>query len=204
MLVPLSACARRLSEILKRLNAGKSLSSGDQAFCQRLIEANAPGRPRQGADAYKLPVYSSMQECAGATPIPLSLLKQAKRSGCAAFKWNRVDLAEFLKWLFSEQGQNAGGEASGKDWSNELKMWLAKRAKIAHDRDARLTLSIDQARHDINAGSAFYFAHWDRMTDELPAVLKGLDAVAIRERFRSEGEKFKADLRVHFTKTINE
>jgi hypothetical protein len=180
MILPLSACARRVSAILKRLGAGKSVSAADQAFAEILIEANSPrdpGRPRN--EITKLPQYATLQECSGATGIPLPILKAAKKAGCFAGKHGRVDLAAFLRWAFS--GDSVSED--GIDWGNELRKWLAKRARLVHDREARLTIAVSEANDGIKAGVAFLKdEHYRIFTIELPAVLKGQNEIAIRER----------------------
>lgn len=44
--------------------------------------------------------YDSLGACASATGIPVTLLKQAKRQGCAGFRGGRVYLAPVIRWAF--------------------------------------------------------------------------------------------------------
>ncbi|MCP5524094.1 MAG: hypothetical protein H7A46_21360 [Verrucomicrobiales bacterium] len=44
--------------------------------------------------------YDSLASCANGTGIPMTALKHAKRSGCAAFRGSRVYLEPLLRWLF--------------------------------------------------------------------------------------------------------
>jgi hypothetical protein len=44
--------------------------------------------------------YDSIGACASATAIPITVLKHAKRQGCAAFRGSRVYLAPLIRWLF--------------------------------------------------------------------------------------------------------
>jgi len=46
-------------------------------------------------------VYDSIASCAGATSIPVTAMKHAKRNGCKAFRGSRVYLAPLLRWLHS-------------------------------------------------------------------------------------------------------
>ena len=41
-----------------------------------------------------------MASCSAGTGIPVTALKHAKRSGCAAFRGSRACLASLLRWLF--------------------------------------------------------------------------------------------------------
>ena len=44
--------------------------------------------------------YDSLASCSNGTGIPMTALKHAKRSGCAAFRGSRVYLEPLLRWLF--------------------------------------------------------------------------------------------------------
>lgn len=55
-----------------------------------------------------LPVFDSISACSGATGIPASVIKKAKRAGCRAFNSSRVDLAELLRFLFASDDPTAG------------------------------------------------------------------------------------------------
>lgn len=171
--------ARRIGDLIKRTRAGKPLTAADQAFVGRLTEAPAA-----------LPTYASSADCSGQTKIPISFLKQARRQGCPAFHAsNRVDLAVLIVWMFRP---DAGEADDGTDWSNELKKWLAKRAKIAHDRDAKLVLPLDQAEAEIQTGLGILFGQLDVIfCNELPAAIRGLDAPAIRTRVAADIERLK-------------
>lgn len=51
-----------------------------------------------------LPVYDSIAQAAGATGIPIRVFQSAKKNGCvAAFRSNRVFLAEFITWFFNHE-----------------------------------------------------------------------------------------------------
>jgi len=194
-----TAALARATGILRRQKEGKRIAPADLAFCQRIAEANAPGRPRE--TAARLPVYSSMAECSGATGIPLTLLKQAKRTGCEAFQWNRVDLAKFLSWVFGHDNESE----DGMDWGNELKKWLAKRAKLAHDRDNGALMPVDQVAREVRASVTVVFADLDRVfTGTLPPVLKGLGEVDIRTRCGTEIERVKETMRARLLALMEE
>jgi hypothetical protein len=53
-----------------------------------------------------LPVYDSLEQCAGATGIPIGVLKSAKRKGSTAFRSNRVHLEALLRFLFDPKNGN--------------------------------------------------------------------------------------------------
>ena len=62
-----------------------------------------------------LPVFDSISACSGATGIPASAIKKAKRAGCRAFVSSRVHLGELLKFLFATDDL-----ANGTNWRERL------------------------------------------------------------------------------------
>lgn len=123
-----------------------------------------------------LPTYDSITQCSGATGIPEAILKHAKKSGCPAFKSNRVYLEPLLRWLFSR------GHAEGKtNWGEEFKKWRAK---------------IEQTRYEQRAGELVVKANVDKvvrkvlastftileqiLVNEYPVAVAGLDVAEAR------------------------
>ena len=49
--------------------------------------------------------YDSLGSCAAGTGIPVTMIKQAKRAGCSAFRGSRVYLAPLLRWIFDQAGK---------------------------------------------------------------------------------------------------
>ena len=85
--------------LLKRLAQGKTITAAQQEFLDSQSE-----QPKQSAEPQpSLPIYDSMQQCSAATFIPLSVLKNAKRRGCDAFRANRVYLGLLLRWIFTAE-----------------------------------------------------------------------------------------------------
>ena len=135
------------------------------------------GRPRSEAKA--LPIYESQGECAGQTGIPISIIRQARREGCQAFRsGNRVELGELLKWLFAEDRA-----ASATNWGLKLDEYRAKREEIKLKKEQSTALDADEVRDAVAAGVAMLFAEQERLfLTELPPALKGMDEVTIRAR----------------------
>jgi hypothetical protein len=197
MIADIIAIARRLAGMIKRLQRRQALSVADREYASRLIAATAPapaGRPRE--EIARLPIYDSMHACAGATGIPLAFLRHAKKSACPAFTSNRVHLAELLRWMFAKSA--ACPDAEGIDWSDELKKWLAKRAKIQHDRDAETIIDAGTARADIQLGIAVLFGGLDRIAADAPPILKGLTEREIHTRLLAYIEDIKDRSRTKF------
>lgn len=127
----------------------------------------------------KLPVYPSMSACAGATGIPLGIIKTAKRAGCEAFTdASRVKLEALLRWIFSDEN-----DAAAVNWSAKLDEYRAKREALKLKREEGNSLDADEVRDAVASGVATLFAENERLfVNELPPALAGLDAVTIRQR----------------------
>lgn len=132
----------------------------------------------QESAALELPEYGSMQACAGATKIPLQLIKQAKHAGCPAFHASgRVKLGLLLSWIFSTE---ANGQEPVGDWGKELKKWQAKRAKIEHDREVGELVEKVAVIEQVREWNAKARAVLQRLLEvELPARCAGQDAKEI-------------------------
>lgn len=127
----------------------------------------------------RLPLYGSMKQCSGETGIPLAILKQAKASGCPAFKSNQtVNLGDFLQWFFSRDD-----DESDIHWGNKLNEYKAKREKLKLKKDERESLDRGEVQHAIGQHLSRVFDTIRKETcNEFPARCKGLDEIAIQQR----------------------
>lgn len=73
--------------------------------------------------------YASIQQCAGATGVPASLLKATKRKGCPAFTGTRVHFDRWLKWYFN------GGMGDGENEAESIDE--AERRKAVAEADLK-------------------------------------------------------------------
>lgn len=161
------------------------------------------GRPVEGSQA--LPIYGSMNACAAATGIPLWIIKQAKDSGCEAFRYSRVDLAKLLPFLFRD-GKSEGDEldpanptAKGKGWHEVWKMWQAKREELKYQNDVKQLVKRSEIQHAVQSAIATFFGEVDRlMLNEMPPKLHGLDATQTRQKLQMALEELKERLRAAF------
>ena len=152
------------------------------------------GRPRMPAPG--LPIYDSIAACANAVGIPVPVLRKAKKSGCPAFRSNKVYLGELLPWLFAQGEDSAVG-----NWADALVEAKAKRERLKLEREKGEVIGRDLVKSAVQTGVAAVFAGLDkRFVNELPPVLKGLDELAIRDRVRASIERLKADLMKEFAK----
>lgn len=150
------------------------------------------GRPRTPVPG--LPIYDSIASCASSVGIPVPVLRKAKKSGCPAFRSNRVYLGELLPWLFAQ-----GEDAAVGNWADALVEAKAKRERLKLDREKGEVISRDLVKSAVQTGVAAVFSGLDkRFVNELPPVLKGLDELAIRDRCRGQIERMKADLMKEF------
>lgn len=136
------------------------------------------GRPQKSAP--DSPVFESMQQCYAITGIPVEVQKAAKAAGCKAFVGSRVHLYPLLQFLHSKTDELDGVD----DWGTEYKKWKSKREKIAHDKEARLTASKGEVSAALERIGSALVAGFDRIDQEMPPILKGLEEVAIHERLK--------------------
>jgi hypothetical protein len=150
-------------------------------------EIKSPGRPRTVAP--DLPIYDSIAQCAEATKIPGTLIKKAKRSGCAAFKSNRVYLAPLLEWIFA---QDTGGE----NWIDFRAKYSALNEKIDHDKKAGLLVEKEPTAKGIHAAESIFFSALERIfLSTLPPFLANLDEFKVRETIRPQLDELNKILR---------
>ena len=140
-----------------------------------------------------LPVFDSMAQCSGATGIPLSVIRNAKRSGCPGFAWHRVELAALLRWMFREDG------TADQDWSAQLVRWNAELAKLRLDRERALMVDRAEVITGLRSAMVVLFGEIDRrFLNELPPVLRGLGEVEIRAKASAAVEDLRTSLRARF------
>src|SRR5690554_4264922 len=89
-------CIQTLIEGVKRAQSGKPLTK-EQSRLMDIIVGNHD----------KLPVYGSIESASGATGIPRPIFQGAKRAGCTAFQYGRVNLGDFLKFFFQHTDEIA-------------------------------------------------------------------------------------------------
>jgi hypothetical protein len=137
-----------------------------------------------------LPQYESMGQCSAATGIPHSVLKAAKKKS-GAFKAHRIFLEPLLKWIFSK-------ESDGTDWGERFKraQALIEEHKLA-ERDHKI-LNKDDATFAASKIMALLFASLDRRSDQMPAILQGMNAPQIKEKLAQADGLLKAALRTEF------
>ena len=151
-------------------------------------------RLKQGAG---LPTYQSMAECATQTGIPRSILKEARKHSPESFRSHRIQLGALLRWIFSQNGDD-------ENWGERLKKAQALREEIRLAKDKQQALDKGEATTAIAKAVSVFFAALDRHSDEMPAILQGMDAAAIKAQLSANAEGIKTQLRSALEKLIHE
>jgi hypothetical protein len=134
-----------------------------------------------------LPIYDNMSACAASTGLPLSIIRQAKKGGCPAFRSNRVVLAKLLKWLFSNNGED-------QNWGDRLKKAQALREELRLEKDKGESLNKAEAQFAISKAMNALFDGLDRFANvEGPPDLKGMEEAACQKIILRAIEKLKED-----------
>jgi hypothetical protein len=147
-----------------------------------------------------LPIYDSLNACSGATGIPLSILKQAKKSGCDAFKSTRVDLGKLLRWLF---GKDQDGEGS-VNWGERYKRVQALRGELALDREKKESVSRGAIKDASRVIQSVMYSELDQIfCSELPADTKGCSELQIRDKNKAAIARVKQATDMKFAELEN-
>jgi hypothetical protein len=137
---------------------------------------SSAGAPRTASN--DLPIYDSIQACSNATGIPVSVLKQAKKSGCEAFRHSRVDLGRLLRWLF---GKDQDGEGS-VNWGERVKKFQALRGELAYEREKKEVISRASVQTGLAELEAIQFGQLDKfLLSEQPPAVVGKSVVQIKQ-----------------------
>ncbi len=158
---------------------------------QKATEArpNVGGRPRK--PAFEWPIYDTLGQCGAMAGVPLSILKEAKRLGCPAFRHGRIHFGEFIPWLFTTMMTD-----SSVNWSEESKKLdvLLKRVDLAEKEDR--VIDRNTVADGIAKAVGVMFGDLDRVfTSELPTRGKGMNELALRKLALGEIEKIKDSMR---------
>lgn len=149
-------------------------------------EKRGVGRPMTRTNS--IPEFSGMEQMANATGIPLALLKKAKRDGCLFVNHGRCDLVVFLRWFFSRELD----PTEDVNWANREKRAsaLIKEVKLEQARKEVVPFQ-DTLRFVSFLTSSVFFGELERLAEEFPAALKGMDEVQIGIECKSQIEKVK-------------
>lgn len=143
--------------------------------------------------------FESLQQAASYTHTPLSILREAKKSGCLAFKkGGRVDYLLFLHWFWARGSDNKGLPPEFNSWREMLDCEKAKREALRRQREEGEMMSVDDAKQQASEAMGLLFSELERISSELPPDLAGLDAVEICARMRHRVEKLRAELAAKF------
>jgi len=146
---------------------------------------------RNQLDTSLLGSYSSMQQCAASTGIPLKILSMAKRKGCDAFVSSRVNTKPLIAWLFSQNDDD-----SNVNWSSELNKEKTFRERIKRQKDEGMVIDRELVQEFALNVMSVIFTELDReFCNVLPPTLKGLEEMQIRNKNSESIERLKDSLR---------
>jgi hypothetical protein len=167
-----------------------------------------PGRAIKGLFAFfsqhraELPVFDNVEQCSGATGIPVSLIKAIRRTSKEPFKNQRIHLGPLLREIFADQKEDQDGEALGDAMKKKYDGLLAK---VRYEDAIGVTLNKDEASAAIGRAVSQFLFWYDRLAElEAPASLKGKDETGIRQWMVDTGKVAKDQLRVVLAKYMLE
>jgi hypothetical protein len=161
-------------------------------------QPKGPGAPRTASN--DLPIYDSLNACSGATGIPLSVLKQAKKGGCDAFKSTRVDLGKLLRWLF---GKDQDGEGS-VNWGERYKRVQTLRGELALDREKKELANRGEIRDAVRVIQSTMYSELEQtFCHEFPPDAKGLGEIPIRDKAKDAIKRVQKTLDRKFEEMEN-
>jgi len=145
-----------------------------------------------------LPIYESIQQCSGATGIPPSVLKVAKRAGCPAFiSGSRIDLAVLLKWYFAQSSDSRDLPPGFTSWRAFREKVDALLRKSTLDRVEGDSMSVSEGKRQVAIAMGCVLNELKRMEQELPPIVVGMDAPGIHveiKKFHAQSvEKWRAE-----------
>ena len=144
----------------------------------------------------KMPTFDNAEQCSAATGIPVSAIKQVRRSSQAAFMGKRIDLAKLLRDLFALREE--------KDWRKEREEAEARSAIVQARKDENAVLIKADVKQAINAAmSKLFLALSQRSEVGLPPLLKGCDELTIRNHLLASDEHLKSILAAEWGKLLN-
>ena len=139
--------------------------------------------------------FDSMANLSSATGIPLADIKRAKKLGCTAFRNTRIDLYPLLHWLFKDDDEDVS------NWSEELCRVKTLRERIRLAEDEGRVMDFSKVVEGAGLMMSILFGRLDRMANQLPPSLKGLDELAIKRRIEDETEELRRDIKAKFAET---
>lgn len=156
------------------------------------------GRPRK--PLFEWPIYDTLGQCAAMARVPLSILKEAKKLGCPAFRHGRVYFDEFLPWVFATLLDD-----KATNWGEELKRAQAMRERIKLAEDEGRVVDSNTINEGISKSVGVIFRELDRVfISELPSRGKGMDELGLRKLATTEIEKIKTSMRKNLEVLTND
>jgi hypothetical protein len=142
-----------------------------------------------------------MTQMAAQTGIPMSILREAVKSGCTFMRHGRCDLFEFLQWFFARPES----EAENANWDKRDKRAkaLMREDDLAERRKQLIEFDIVGRFLDYLTSGVF-FAQLQKLREEFPVTLKGKTELEIHHecerQFGSVQKSIDASLKTWLAK----
>lgn len=145
-------------------------------------------------------VFASMSACSGAMGVPLEVLKDAKDKGCPAFQGGgRVDYQSFSVWFFNGGDEEVSKPDDGtSSWKESLDKQRALKEKLIVEQRSGKLMDIAEGKRQAGEACGFLFGELDRVTRELPPMLKGRDETAVHAELVKSHAVIKKNAKVKF------
>jgi hypothetical protein len=154
-----------------------------------------PGRAIKGLFAFftthrrELPVYDNVEQCSGATGIPVSLIKAIRRTSKEPFKNQRIHLGPLLREIFS----NTGDGEDGINWKGVKEKADAQYSQARTSQLLGLTLDKNEVSAELARAMSPLWSDLELIAEqEGPADLVGRTNLSIQEWLMSRFDRLKA------------
>lgn len=183
----------QLANAINKVQAGKSLTLGEQ----RLIDEST-GDTQDEEIPQKS--YDSLAGIVSVFGLNRGEVSAAKKEGCPAFRNGRIYTIPLIRWLNKESSSDPTEEHVGK-WSEELCRVKTLRERIRLAEDEGRVMDFANVVTGLQSVMSILFGRLDRMANQLPPSLKGLDELAIMRVIQAETEELRRDIKAKFSET---
>lgn len=150
-----------------------------------------PNRRNNNAKPLAFPVYASMAQMSADTGIPMSVLTEAKKSGCMFVRHSRADSGEFIRWFFR---QNLDPEEQ-VNWTERSKRAEALTREVNLERLRKRVIDFKFVEKWLgDLVNSLFFGELERLAQEFPPGLAGKEEVQIRVECRRQIDNIKRGL----------
>ena len=143
-------------------------------------------------------VWDTMKSAAGALAPTYTLadLKIAKAAGCSAFKASRVYEAELIPWLKANKAALAATSESIEALKLKIASQQERKLRIANDAKEGKLIELEKVkRSHAKLCAAASDLLTQKLENEFPALVAGLDVAAVRVHGKRLNDAIRAEFR---------